>query len=256
MPGLARAAPVHPALEQTAHRPWPLPAGPWVGRQSWDDLLFAHWAMDPELLRPLVPPPLDLETRDGAAWIGVIPFRMRGVMLRGLPDIPGVSAFPELNVRTYVTYEDKPGVWFFSLDAGSRLAAWTARKLLSLPYHHARMEVSCSERRTAYRSEREAAPEVRFRAVYGPTGPPDDPTPGTLGHWLTERYCLYARSRLGRLRRIQIHHPPWRLQPAWAEIAENSMLSPHGVDLPEGEPLLHFARRQDVVTWAPEALEG
>lgn len=247
---------MHPALDQTAHRPWPLPALPWMGRQTWHDLLFAHWFLDPDRLRPLVPEPLELETRDGAAWIGVVPFRMSGVMLRGLPDLPGVSAFPELNVRTYVTYGGKPGVWFLSLDAGSRVAAWTARTLLSLPYHHARMSVSGTARRIDYRSGRAGAPDVRFRAVYGPAGAPDEPAAGTLGHWLTERYCLYARSRGGRLRRIQIHHRPWPLQPGWAEIAENGMLAPHGLELPPAEPLLHFARRQDVVTWAPEAVGG
>src|SRR5437867_5100192 len=124
-------------LNQTSHRPWPLPSRPWVTTMRWHDLLFLHWPVRPEIIRPLIPNGLELDTFDGAAWIGVVPFRMTGVRLRWLPPLPGISAFPELNVRTYVRVRDRPGVYFFSLDAGSRTAVAMARAWFHLPYFHA-----------------------------------------------------------------------------------------------------------------------
>jgi uncharacterized protein YqjF (DUF2071 family) len=115
---------MHPALRATAHRPWPIPPGPWTSRQSWCDLLFAHWPVPARSLRALVPEPLRIQEYRGAAWLGIVPFQMRGVAPRPLPDIPGISAFPELNVRTYVEYGGKPGVWFLSLDATNALAVF------------------------------------------------------------------------------------------------------------------------------------
>src|SRR6266404_1437981 len=116
-------------LDRTAHRPWPLPSGPWVMAQSWHDLLFAHWPIAPEDMRPLIPAQLELDTFDGQCWVGVVPFWMSGVRARGFPAVPGMSCFPELNVRTYVVCGGKPGVYFFSLDAANRLAVRTARFL-------------------------------------------------------------------------------------------------------------------------------
>ena len=118
-------------LQEVAHRPWPRPAGPWVMAQSWHDLLFAHWPVDSERVRPLVPDRLEIDSFDGQAWLAVVPFRMTGVRLCGTPAVPWLSAFPELNVRTYVKYGGKPGVWFFSLDAGNPLAVVIARAWFS-----------------------------------------------------------------------------------------------------------------------------
>lgn len=243
----------HPSLARTGHRPWPLPEAPWAWRQSWHDLLFAHWPVPAASLRPLIPPELALEEWEGSAWIGVVPFTMTGVTPRPLPDLPGVSAFPELNVRTYVERGGRAGVWFFSLDAGSRLAVWAARALFGLPYHHARFRVVASAGRVDYASTRSGAPPVRFHAAYRPTGAPYRSRAGTLEHWLTERYCLYARGRGGGIARTEVHHPPWPLQPAEADIAVNGMLAPLGLALPSGPPLLHFSRRMDVVVWSPVA---
>src|SRR5919202_1981641 len=128
--------PLHPCgglamdLPNAAHRPWPLPPRPWVLAMQWHDLLFMHGPVPPALLRPLIPPALELETFDGTAWLGITPFRMAGTRPRFVPPLPWVSAFPELNVRTYVTAEGKPGVWFFSLDAGNPLAARGAGRRL------------------------------------------------------------------------------------------------------------------------------
>jgi uncharacterized protein YqjF (DUF2071 family) len=224
-------------------------------RMSWHDLLFAHWPVPAELLRPHVPAALPLDTFDGAAWIGVVPFRMTGVTGRWLPPIPGFSSFPESNVRTYVNCQGKPGVWFFALDAASSLAVWGARTFFELPYFRADMQVTAAAGRIAY-STRRRSDGGTLRAEYWPTGEVFQARPGSLDHWLTERYCLYAAIGDGRLRRLDIHHLPWPLQPAAATIAENSVARVAGVPLPDREPVLHFAGRLDMVGWLPEPVVG
>jgi len=242
----------HPALLEVAHRPWPIPPQRWTWRQTWRDLLFAHWRVPAARLRALIPDALELEERDGSAWIGVVPFRMTGVMLRPLPDMPGLSAFPELNVRTYVRHGDRSGVWFFSLDATNPVAVWAARRWFDLPYYRAAIEITEQDSRFHYDARRSGT-ETGLRLRYRPTGEPYRATEGTLEHWLTERYCLFAANTDGRLSITEVHHAPWPLQPAWAEIEHNTMTAPLDVDL-EGPPLLHFARRLDVVVWSPEPL--
>jgi hypothetical protein len=221
--------------------------------QVWHDLLFAHWPIAPEALRAHLPAQLELDTRDGVAWLGLVPFRMSGVRLRGLPGLPGASAFPELNLRTYVTHGGRPGVWFFSLDAHSALAVAVARAWFHLPYFRARM--SCTERgeEVLYASERthHGAARAELRARYGPVGAVELARPGTLEHWLTERYCLYARTPSGAILRGEIHHDPWPLQPARAEFEAQSVAAAQGLELPARAPHLAFARRLDVRIWAP-----
>ncbi len=121
-------------MSATQPRPYPPPRRPWVMKQAWHDLLFAHWPFEASAVRPLLPASLPLDTFEGRAWIGVVPFRVGGLRVRALPALPFVSAFPELNVRTYVTLDGQPGVFFFSLDAGSRLAVEAARLAYHLPY--------------------------------------------------------------------------------------------------------------------------
>lgn len=243
---------MHPALTRTEHRPWPLPTARWRWRQSWCDLLFAHWPIPADALRPLVPPELTIQEFDGTSWIGLVPFRMQGVMLRPLPNLPWLSAFPELNLRLYVEHDGKPGVWFLSLDATNPLAVWAARRFFHLPYMRARMSLTGPPDRVEYASIRVERPAAAFRAIYGPTSTPYESAPGTLEHWLTERYCLYARSPAGMLYRAEVHHLPWPLQQADAEIQGNEMLAPHGLRVDGPPALLHFARRIDVVVWPLE----
>jgi len=243
---------VHPALEHTGHRPWPLPAGPWSWRQSWCDLLFAHWPVKADRLRPFLPPALTLQEFDGTAWLGVVPFRMEGVMRRPLPDLPWVSAFPELNVRTYVEHRGRTGVWFFSLDATNPLAVWAARRFFHLPYFKARMRLTPAGRQVRYRSHRAVDSDVAFEAQYGPVSEPFRAEAGSLEEFLTERYCLFAQTRDGRLSRTEVHHPPWPLQRAEAAIHTNTMAERYGLTLNEPPAQLHFARRLDVVVWSPE----
>jgi uncharacterized protein YqjF (DUF2071 family) len=239
------------SLEQTAHRPYPPPAGPWLMGQTWEHLLFAHWRLDPDVLRRVVPPEIPLDTLDGAAWLAVAPFAVRALRLRGTPPPPMVSGFPEVNVRTYATIGGRPGIWFFSLDAGSRLAVAAARRTYRLPYFHARMASERRDRSVDYESRRA---EAQLRVRYGPAGPASEARPGSLEYFLTERYCLYALDPRRRVLRAEIHHRPWPLQPAEAAWATNTMTRPLAIDLGDAEPLLHFAARQDVVIWPPAAV--
>jgi uncharacterized protein len=186
----------HDAPSEAAHRPWPLPDSPWFIAQSWEKLLFAHWRVPEPALREVVPSELPIDSFDGSAWIGVTPFRVRALRLRGTPPVPGLSSFCEVNVRTY----DPSG-----LAAG---LDW------------------------AYRAD----------------GPESVPREGALDHFLTERYCLYTFDDRRRVQRAEIHHPPWRLRPARAEVRRNTMASPFRIRL-DGSPLLHLAAPQDVVLW-------
>jgi len=216
--------------------------------QSWIDLLFAHWPVPAAELRPAVPTGVPIDTFEGSAWLGVTPFEVVGAHPRVGPPVPWLSRFPELNVRTYATIDGRPGIWFFSLDAARAAAVAAARLTYQLPYRHARMAITRAGERIAYRSHARGAPAA-LRVVYEPIGAATAPAPGTLEHFLTERYCLYTLDRQGRVRRADIHHPPWPLQPARAEIAVNTMTEPLGVQLPADEPLLHYAARQDVLVW-------
>jgi uncharacterized protein YqjF (DUF2071 family) len=214
--------------------------------QTWDNLLFAHWSVDPELVRPHVPEGITLDVHDGKAWIGITPFALRGLRPRGIPPAPYLSDFYELNVRTYVSRDGKPGIWFFSLDASSRAAVLAARQSYRLPYFYARMARRSDGDIFEHRSSRDGA---RFTGRYWPLGEVAPAEPGTLEYFLTERYCLYSHDG-ERLYRADIHHPPWPLQRAGGEILQNTM-PPPGLEVPDEEPLLHFSRRQDVLVWWP-----
>jgi hypothetical protein len=245
------------SFSTTGHRPWPLPERSWLMGQSWLDLLFMHWRVDEERLRRVVPPGLELETIDGSAWIGITPFEVRALRLRFTLPAPFVSAFPELNVRTYVTVDGKPGIYFLSLDAGSRLAVVSARRTYRFPYFNAGMSVRRDGETVDYSSERVpgSGPAAAFRASYAPRGEPFAAVPGSLEWLLTERYCTYTLDEERRVLRAEIHHGPWSLREAEAEVATNTMTAPFGIEL-EGEPLLHLARRQDVVIWPHEIANG
>jgi uncharacterized protein YqjF (DUF2071 family) len=259
----------HQVVEEVAHRPWPMPGTPWIMTQSWCDLLFAHWRVDPARLAALIPPPLEIDLFHGEAWIAVVPFRMEQVSPRGVPALPWISAFPELNVRTYVRVGDKPGVFFFSLDATNPLAVRVARTVFRLPYYQASIDVQrdrvddggvvrYQSRRTDPRSPVASAELI---GSYRPIGPVFHAVAGTREYFLTERYCLYSVDRRSRAYMCEIHHLRWPLQLAAAQFEVNTMVD--GLDLgitldprradPAGgtppAPLLHFAGRQDTVAW-------
>lgn len=250
-------------LYATAHRPWPLPAGQWIMTQTWNDLLFAHYSVPPEVIRALVPEPLTVDLYQGTAWLSITPFWMSNLRPPGLPAVPVLSQLPELNVRTYVTYGDKPGVYFFSLDAGNLSAVWGARIFYRLPYWHAAMKLQKQRSEEVgqfieYTSKRIHGPKAasgmpEFRARYWATGPVRTATPGSLAEFLTERYCLYAWNR-GRLYRGEIHHLPWPLQPAEVEIDTCTMAEPIGISLPSHPDLVQLAKTLKVLVWPPERL--
>lgn len=228
------------------HRPWPLPSGPWLMFQSWRDLLFMHWPVPAAALRPLVPEPLAIDTHGGSAWIGITPFRITGLRAHLLPAVPGLSDFPELNVRTYVRYGDKAGVWFFSLDTSNAFAVVAARIGYHLPYHTADIDVVSRDgwfECTSVRDDAQLA--VRYRAA-GDARPAE---PGSLDHFLCERYALFVVDEGRHVRRGDIHHRPWPLQPAEAVITRNTMAAAHGITLPAQQPRLHFAGRLDTLIW-------
>jgi len=226
------------------------PAGWPLMRQWWGKLLFMHWAIDAELLRPLIPKRLTIDTFEGVAWIGVVPFTMWGVRPSFTPPVPGASAFHELNVRTYVHYDGVPGVWFFSLDAESRLAVWGARTFIHLPYFNARITLEQQDETIRYSSTRmhKAAPPAEFKATWqiGERLAPSEP--GTLDFFLTERYCLYA-SRNEKLYRLRIFHPTWPLRKASLSSFQSTMVEALGLPTPTGEPLLHYAEELKVDIW-------
>ncbi len=260
----------HPAFAHTAHRPWPVPDRPWIMSMEWHDLLFAHWSVAPDAMEAAVaaacggssPQGMTLDLRDGRAWLGVVPFRMAATRLRGTPPIPGPSAFPELNVRTYVVVDGRPGVFFFSLDAASRIAVRAARAWFHLPYFDAEMTCARSADTVTYRSRRthRGTPPAAFDATYAAAGPVRLAERGSLEHWLTERYCLYAvaprRGGGHRVFRGEIHHEPWPLRSARAEIHACTMTTavgpdPIALDTSAPPESLLFVDRVVVAGWAP-----
>jgi uncharacterized protein YqjF (DUF2071 family) len=226
---------------------------PWILRMRWVDLLFAHWPIEAAALRGLVPPALELDTFEGQAWLGIVPFRMEDVAPRGLPAPPRLGAFPEVNVRTYVRHRGRAGVWFLSLDAASRLTVEGARRFFHLPYVLAEMSADCDGDWIEYRSRRSdprgAPAELALR--YRPTGPVELAAPGSLDAWLTDRMRLFAADGEGRILRTEIRHTPWPLQPAEAEFRVETLAAAHGLTLPAVPPHLLFAQRLDVRGWWP-----
>ncbi len=215
----------------------------WVLRMTWEQLLFAHWPVPAAPLQAMLQPDLELDTFDGQAWIGVVPFRMTNTAPRFCPVLPGLGNFLELNVRTYVRYRDKPGVWFFSLDATSWLGVRGARMTYYLPYFDAVIAATRTGQRIHYRSERTdwRTAAASLEMEYEPIGPVRLAKPGTLEHWLTERYRLYAQTPGDRLVYGEVEHEPWPLQPAEAVIHKLDMTAWMGLDLPSSAPLLHYA---------------
>ncbi len=217
--------------------------------QNWGKLLFMHWPIDAQLLRPLIPPQLSIDTFDGSAWIGVIPLTMWGIRASFLPAIPGARAFHELNVRTYVHCDGVPGVWFFSLDAANRLAVRAARSFYHLPYFHASISLKPAGRSITYSSRRrnQGFP-AEFNAIWTIGEPLPESAPGSLEFFLTERYCLYSGNR-DRLYRARIFHQPWSLRRATLSAHRSTMIESHGLPVPGGEPLLHYAESLAVNIW-------
>jgi uncharacterized protein len=240
---------MHPLLTKIEHRPFPLPTNPWVMRQTWTKLLFAHWPIEPSLLRELVPDSVELDLFDRHAWLGVVPFVMNDVLPRYTRPMPWISNFLELNVRTYVIKNGIPGVFFFSLDCSNRVAVMVARKFYHLPYFVAKMSIDHEKGEIVnYTSER-AIDKAALIVSYRPTGGLLNSAAGSIDKFLTERYCLYTCDEKKRLHRGVIHHEQWPLQAAEAEFEVNSMTLPLGIELPDTKPLLHYSERLETIEW-------
>jgi hypothetical protein len=242
-------------MQTETDRTWPLPSREHAMRMNWHDLLFAHWPVDPADVNRLLPSGIRVDTFDGQAWIAVVPFHMTDVAPRGIPAIPWLSAFPELNVRTYVTLQGKPGVWFFSLDATSLVTVRAARIAFHLPYMDAMMSISKQDewfRYSSHRTHRNESTAV-LEAKYRPNGEIFHAQPGTLEYWLTARYCLYTANRSGRILRGEIDHPPWPIQNAELEIMENTMLDELSLARTDSPHLL-YSKEIAVKAWTNERL--
>jgi uncharacterized protein len=232
---------------ESNHRPYPCPKSPWVIEQSWDKLLFAHWPVPKDKILQQLPPQLQLDLYQGQAWVGITPFYLRGMRPRGFFSIPGISDFPEINVRTYVTYKNKPGIYFFSLDTTSLLAVMGARSLYHLPYFKASISWTYQNDTMDYRHCRHE--DVAFRAFYGPVSTVFQAVKDSLEYWLVERYCLYTVDKNQHLYSADIHHGPWPLQQAAADITENSLIQYHLGPLSLNEPLYHYSHHQKTLIW-------
>jgi len=229
------------------------PAAPPIMHQCWERLLFLHWARDPAQVAPLLPAGLSLDLFEGRAWMAATPFTLTGLRPTALPPVPALSRFHELNARTYVQRDGVPGVWFFSLDAASRLAVFGARRFYKLPYYHARMEVSEREGTIRYASRRThaGAPAASFEAEWTPGTPLGESAPGTLAFFLTERYVLFAADGRG-LHRARVHHPPWLLHTAAVTHLRSTLLEAAGLGTPVESPLAHHSHRLEVEVWPLE----
>jgi uncharacterized protein len=240
-------ASVRQLLRDVAHRPYALPAGPWIGRQRWSDLLLAHWPVDADALVKRIPEPLVLDTFRGSAWITVVPFRMEQVRPRGIPEAFGLT-FPELNVRTYVRHGERSGVWFLSLDASSMATVAIGRRLYGLPYFRAGMSMEQNGASFRFQSEREDG-TAAFSATWR-GGETVDTSPGSLNEWLMERYCFYSRRSDGRVLRGDVHHRKWPVLDAVAQITRSRLDETHpGLRLGEPPALLHSSPGVDVIFW-------
>lgn len=251
--GFAEVAPGSPQSDRT----WATPSRSWFMRMKWHDLAFLHWKVPADAIQRHLPDGVQLDLFEGQAWIGVVPFWMSGVTTRWMPSIPYLSRFPELNVRTYVTVEGKPGVWFFSLDTTNPLAVRGARFLFHLPYLDARIQLQRRADWIEYHSTRthRGHPGAELRCEYRPLGDHYSAPPGSLVHWLTARYCMYMASPRGQIYRGEIDHDPWQLRDAQAIVHENTMTDWLGIEL-EGAPVCHFAAETQVLAWGKEHVPG
>jgi len=242
-----------------SHKPRPLPTGRWAMTHRWNDLLFAHWPVPAASIAPLLPEGLHVDTFMGSAWLGVVPFWLDRIKIRGVPPIPGIGSFPDLNLRTYVRdeYTRAEGVYCFSMDSSNLLAVAGARIFYNLPYYWADMRLEQrSEREFSFYSRRRLSKDkpmfvARYRGL-GPTRKLAENRGGTLENFFTERSCLFSRNRDGQPIRANMHHVSWPLEDAEAEIERNDLPATIGIELPDREPVLHYSRRQAIYIWPAE----
>src|SRR6185437_4080010 len=237
---------VRSILSQVSHRPWPLPHGAWIMEQGWYDLLFAHWPYSMQRIRELVPPELEVDAFAVEAWLSIASFHLR-LRPRGLSAMGKFWYFPELIFRTYVRFRGQGGIFFFSVDAGSLAAVLGARAFFRVPYFHSRMQIASEGTEVHFESNRRFS-NASFVADYHPTSAVYEAAPGSLEHWLTERYCFFTVVR-GKVFRTDIHHVPWPIQKADAEISVNKIAGAAGLPLDRPPALVGYVKQQEVLVW-------
>jgi uncharacterized protein len=244
-------ASAHQLLQQTAHRPWAVPCKPWLWSQWWLDVLFLHWQVPAAALRPCLPEGLEIDTWEQAAWVSVVPFHMARIRPRWLPPVRAISDFPELNVRTYVHRDGKPGIYFLSIHAGNRAAVQMARWFSPLPYVYAPMECQRTSGRFRFQSfwPLPEKKEPAFSAEYSPSPRQFRAPPGSLEEWLLERYRLYVGDSRGRLLYAEVHHEPWSIQNLDFTMTANSMGQSLGLDLSRAPDRVHFSTGVQTIAW-------
>lgn len=221
--------------------------------QRWATMTFLHWAYDPVLVRPLVPPQLELDLFDGAAWVAIAAFEMADVRLPGLPPVPRLSTFPETNVRTYVRGPDGPdGLWFLSLDAPSLPTVLGGRAAYGVPYHWASMSIERGDT-VRYRSRRRSRPAAHADLEIVPLAAYGDAQLTDFDHYLTGRWRAYG-TLPGRFTRTAVEHRPWPLQRAEVRRLDQSLTAAAGLPEPAGVPLVHHSPGVDVRLAAPKLL--
>jgi uncharacterized protein YqjF (DUF2071 family) len=229
------------------------PEGNPIMHQRWEDLLFLHWPVSPELLRPLIPAPLEIDTFEDKAWIGITPFELTDLHITSMPPIPGLSSFHECNVRTYVHLAGTPGIWFFSLDASKLVPAIAARIFFMLPYFKAQIDFVRRTGEYAFALTRNGPPATEFRATWRAGLRLRDPDQDSLTFFLVERYCYFSiRDSVPYICRI--YHHPWILDEAHLGACDSTMTSAAGIPEPSAQPLAHFSKSLNVDIWAPKPI--
>ncbi|MBC7806458.1 MAG: DUF2071 domain-containing protein [Akkermansiaceae bacterium] len=218
-------------------------------RQDWRQLLFLHWRVSPELIQKTLPPGLTVDTFAGDAYIGLVPFTMRNVRPVWSPPVPGLSHFHEINVRTYVQANGEPGVWFYSLDAANPVAVAIARVLFHLPYYVAamRLEIANGGGEISYVSQRRHPGVRNDESVlrYTPVSPVRHAEPGSLDHFLCERYLLYSQNG-NDLYSGRVHHSPYPLQDAVLHDCSDTLVAAAGFPGLANGPPVHAAYAEGV----------
>ncbi|WP_122087970.1 YqjF family protein [Halalkalicoccus subterraneus] len=222
---------------------------------EWRHLLFANWPVDADHLETHLPDALSVQTYDGTGWLSVVPFVNVDTRPRGLPRRMGID-LPELNLRTYVTHEGEPGVYFFSLDAHGITAVLGARLTHHLPYYYARQSIRTTNDGVEFSSRRVHPGDrpARFEATYGPEGESFTPESGSRAAFLTDRSRLYTQGSDGAVRHTDVDHDPWRLHPASATVTTNTLFSANGFARPDGEPVCYYSPGLAVTTTGSERL--
>jgi uncharacterized protein len=245
-------------LHYTKHRPWPLPNRKWFMFQTWQDLLFAHWPIEVDKLRHLIPAGLEIDTYSRTAWVSLTVFGVNGTRLRWTPPVPGLSSYNELNFRTYVQSAlGKPGTYFLSIGVTKRLIAEGAQRFFRLPYVHADIS-ALSTTKDRFAASCRMTPDLpfsveeEFRCQYRPVSNSVQIQQGSLENWLYDRYCLYTCDPTGNILIGEIHHPPWILQQVETEIEHNTIGRSFGIELSTAPSLLTYTNKLDTVTWTLE----